>query len=70
MGKLVAVQSFLSRYEAELARGALESSGIPCMISADDCGGMRPHLSMGLSGVRLLVNEADAAKAADILENS
>ena len=69
MDKLIKIKSFLNRQEAELAKGVLGSYGIDSMISADDCGGMRPHLSMGFSGVKLLVNESDVEKAKEILEN-
>lgn len=35
----VVVATFQHRHEAELARGYLESAGIPAMVSADDGGG-------------------------------
>ena len=51
--ELVVVGTFLNQIEAEMAKGALEAAEIESMISADDAGGLRPHLWMG--GVRLLV---------------
>ena len=39
--KLIVVQSYGSRIEAELAKGALEDAGIQSMIQADTAGGMR-----------------------------
>ena len=50
----VVVRQFFSTIEAELALGALHAAGIEAMVSADDCGGMRPHLQMGR--VSLLVS--------------
>jgi hypothetical protein len=63
--ELVVVGTFLNQIDAELARGALEAGGIESLISADDAGGLRPHLS--LSGVRVLVRADDAEQATKIL---
>ena len=65
---LVVVGTFLNQIEADMARGALEAADIESMISADDAGGLRPHLWMG--GVRLLVRAGDAEQAAAILARS
>jgi hypothetical protein len=65
---LVVVGTFLNQIEADMARGALEAADIESMISADDAGGLRPHLWMG--GVRLLVRAEDAEQAAEILARS
>ena len=62
---LVAVRMFLNTIDAELAHGALSAAGIDAMVSADDCGGMRPHLQMG--GVALLVRQEDLRDATRIL---
>ena len=66
--ELVVVGTFLSQIEADMARGALEAADIESMISADDAGGLRPHLWMG--GVRLLVRSEDAEQALRILNPS
>jgi hypothetical protein len=63
--ELVIVGTFLNQIEADMAQGALEAADIESMISADDAGGLRPHLSMG--GVRLLVRAEDAEQAVKIL---
>lgn len=63
---LIVVRTFASRVEAELAKGALEAAGIDSMISADDVGGMRPHLSL-TNGVGLLVRVEDAEQATEVL---
>jgi len=49
--ELVVIGTFLNQIEADMAQGALEAADIESMISADDAGGLRPHLWMG--GVRL-----------------
>ena len=64
---LVVVRTFLNHVEADLAKGALEAAGIESAISADDAGGMRPHLWVG-AGVRLLVRQTDVERAVEILE--
>lgn len=64
---LVAVRTFLNHVEADLAKSALEAAGIESAISADDAGGMRPHLWVG-AGVRLLVRQGDVERAVEILE--
>jgi putative signal transducing protein len=66
--ELVVVGTFLNQIEADMAQGALEAADIESMISADDAGGLRPHLWMG--GVRLLVRADDAEQAAKILNLS
>jgi hypothetical protein len=63
--ELVVVGTFLHQIDADMARGALEAADIESMISADDAGGLRPHLWMG--GIRLLVRAEDAERAAEIL---
>ena len=63
--ELVEVASFPNRIEAEMARGALEAAEIESVVSADDAGGLRPHL--WLSGVRLLVRAEDAERALELL---
>jgi hypothetical protein len=65
--KLVVVQAYASRPEADLAKGALEDSGIQAIVQADTAGGMREHLAWSGAGFRLLVREDDATLAHDVL---
>jgi len=65
--KLVVVQSYGSRPEADLAKGALEDAGIQAMIQADTAGGMREHLAWSGAGFQILVREEDAKAARDVL---
>ena len=65
---LVVVRTYLNKFEAEVAKTALDAADIDSMIRADDCGGVRPGLWM--SGVDLVVRTEDAARAEDILGSS
>lgn len=67
MSELVCIKTFLNRYEAEIAKGLLESRGIEVILSADDAGGMQPQLTF-TRGVRLIVKEEEAEAALKILE--
>ena len=65
---MVVIRTCLNHVDADLAKSALEAAGIPSVIRADDCGGVRPHLWMG--GVELLVDEPDQAQAEEVLGSS
>lgn len=64
---LVIVQSYGTRPEADLAKGALENANIPAMVRGDTAGGMREHLAWSSAGFQILVREEDAAAARDVL---
>lgn len=49
--KLVVVQAYGSRPEADLAKGVLEDAGIQAMVQADTAGGMRKHLAWSGAGL-------------------
>jgi Putative prokaryotic signal transducing protein len=65
--ELVVVQTFNSRPEAEIAKGALEAASIDAMIQADTAGGMREHLAWSGAGFRILVREEDLTAERDAL---
>ena len=65
---LVVVRTYLNKFEAEVAKTALDAADIDSLIRADDCGGVRPGLWM--SGVELVVRTEDAARAEEILRLS
>ena len=65
---LVAVRTFLNKFDAEIAKSALDAANIDSMIKADDAGGTRP--GMWMSGVELLVRAEDAKRAAEILDTT
>ena len=64
--KLVTIRTFTNEVDAELAKSQLESAGIRAILSADDCGGLRPALTMS-NGIKIVVRADDAARAAEIL---
>jgi len=64
---LVVVQSYASRPEAELAKGALDAAGIPAMIQSDSVGGMREHLAWSGAGFKILVREEDVTDSREVL---
>lgn len=70
MKDLICVKTYTNRVEAELAKGFLKTSSIEAIVSADDCGGVRPELGLGTGGVRLLVKKEDIQRALKVLENS
>jgi hypothetical protein len=68
--KLVVVESFGNRPQAELAKGALEEAGIEAIIQSDTVGGMREHLACSGAGFKILVREKDATAARDLLTST
>jgi hypothetical protein len=62
---LVVVRTFINKFEAEIAKSALDAADIDAMIRADDAGGTRPGL--WLSGVELIVRAEDVKRAEEIL---
>jgi hypothetical protein len=62
---MVEVGTYATRSEAELAQAALVAAGVRSRLVADDAGGAYPFDLAG--GARLLVDEADAQLAAEIL---
>jgi hypothetical protein len=61
--ELIAVSTFRSRGDAQIAKGILDESGIDSMIRSDDAGGMYP----AIGGADLLVRAEDVDKANDAL---
>jgi hypothetical protein len=69
LADLVVAREFLNRFEADVAKSALDAAGINAIVVADDAGGMRPGMWMG-SAVQLLVHEGDLEPAIEILETT
>src|SRR5208337_903545 len=65
--KLVVVQKYLIRPEADLAKCTLEGTGIQAMIQGDTAGGMREHLAWSGAGYKILVREEDVTEARDVV---
>lgn len=64
---MVIIKTFGNETEAEIAKAHLESEGIKAMITIKDVGGMLPSLQQS-EGVHLLVDEKDAKRALEIIE--
>jgi cell division protein FtsN len=65
MSAKVEAGAYATRTDAELAQAALAAAGIESVLIADDAGGAYPFDLTG--GARVVVDEADAADAADVL---
>jgi hypothetical protein len=66
---LVVVRTFSNKFDADVAKTALDAAEIDSIVRADDAGGTRPGLWMG-AGVELLVRAEDANRADEILRGS
>jgi hypothetical protein len=60
---LIAVSTYPSTADAQIAKGVLDEVGIESMIRSDNAGGMYP----AISGAELLVRSEDLDKAHDAL---
>ena len=67
--RLVVARRFLNRFEADVAKSALDAVEIDSIVRADDAGGMRPGMWMG-SAVELLVRLDDFERAVEILDTT
>jgi hypothetical protein len=63
--ELVAVATFRSTVDAEIAKGVLDEVNIESMIRSDNAGGMYP----AIDGAELVVRAEDAEKAAEALRS-
>ena len=63
---MIAVGTYRTRSDAELAQAALAAAGVQSVVEADDAGGAYPFDLTG--GALVLVDEADASTALEILE--
>ena len=66
--QIVCVKVFVNRHEAELAKGALEASGIQAHVAADDAGGELPGLDI-TQGVGVFVRQSDVGVARQALNS-
>lgn len=66
---LVVARRFLNRFEADVAKSALDAVEIDSLVRADDAGGMRPGMWMG-SAVEILVRPEDFERAVEILDTT
>jgi hypothetical protein len=64
--ELVAVSTFRSTADAQIAKGILDEAGIQSVIRSDNAGGMYP----AMAGAEILVNAEDLTEAAKTLETA
>ncbi|MBI2590494.1 MAG: hypothetical protein HYW33_01245 [Candidatus Blackburnbacteria bacterium] len=69
MAELVAVTSYPTRLEAEIAKGFLEVNGTTAEIEADDAGGVHQFPAYSF-GAQLKVSKKDLEKAKKILQST
>ena len=62
--ELVAVSTFRSTADAQIAKGILDEAGIESLIRSDNAGGMYP----AMAGAEILVNAVDVIEATKTLE--
>jgi len=65
--RTVRVTTFQNEFEAEVAREALATHDIDCIITRDNGGGMFPFIAFG-RGISLIVMESDLEHAKKNLE--
>lgn len=65
----VRVAYFRHRYEADMARGFLDDADTPCRLISDNAAGGVAYVG-GLAGAWILVGEANAEAAVDVLESA
>lgn len=68
MDKLVIVNVYRLRIDAEIDKGLLTVNGIKSIISADDAGATNPFPMSYSFGVKLKVNVKDLEKAKRLLK--
>ena len=64
--EVVVLKIFNNEIDAGMAQQMLQNAEVRAFVFKDDGGGMEPHLQR-TTGVRLLVNRADAERAQQIL---
>ncbi len=62
----IALLEFTSEQEAAIVKGRLEAAGIPCVLENTTISSVYP-MTLTWAPIKLLVPEAEAGKARDIL---
>ena len=65
----IVIRTFRNKFEADVAKSALDAADITSLVRADDAGGLQPGMWMG-NEVELLVSRDDAEQAAEILDTA
>ena len=64
--EMVTIGRYTDMLEAEMAKGRLDSAGVPCFLAGENAGLLYGN---GLDGVQLQVSTADEADARAILDD-
>ena len=67
--ELVPIGISFNPFEAHVIRGKLESNDIPCFLYDENTFRAMSHLSLAISGIRVMVRSEDYNKAAEILDD-
>jgi hypothetical protein len=62
------IKVFTDEMEASMAQQVLEDAGIKSYIQKDDMGGLAPSMQL-TGGVRLIVNQDEAERAAELIRD-
>jgi hypothetical protein len=68
MSEVVVLKMFSNEIDARMAQEVLQKSGVKAFVFKDGVGGMEPQLQL-TAGVCLLVSDADAERAHQLLES-
>lgn len=68
MGMLKTVAEYYNEYEAQIAKGLLESEGIEAVVM--NLNSSYPGVQMGRHGIQLQVNDYDLESAQMLLDNA
>lgn len=67
--ELVVVRTFSNKFDADVAKSALDGAGIESMVRTDASGNVQPGMWMS-NGVDLIVRSEDASAAGEILDTA
>ena len=68
-GKGVAVYAG-TLWQAQLVKGLLDANAVPCVINDETMGAVTSHYAPNVGDVFVVVNEADEAKALEVIEQN
>ena len=67
--KLIVLREYWNDVEAHIAKGALETNGIPCIINNEIMSSIYPLSHTSFGAIKLLVRSEDAELAEQLLDN-
>jgi hypothetical protein len=67
--KLIVLREYWNDVEAHIAKGVLETNGIPCIINNEIMSSIYPLSHTSFGAIKLLVRSEDAELAEQLLDN-